>query len=166
MAVVVHLCTVAAVRMPGPALGSAPEPYSPVHGGGFTGPPAPLSPDPMVRYVWPGIDGGGVPVDPSKLQAYTVGPVNISVLAGMVSNPAALLGPTPSDAAITVAADAPVSILFDFGVELPAWLEIDSPSLAASLPGLNVVLGVGEYSSAWQSGASSSQHKKGEEVGI
>ena len=47
--------------------------------------------------------------------------------------------------------------MLDFGVELPAWWEIDSPDLAAS----NAVLsmGVGEYNTPWQEGPG--RHKTG-----
>ena len=51
----------------------------------------------------------------------------------------------------------PTRLMLDFGAELPAWWEIDSPDLAAS----NAVLsmGVGEYNTPWQEGPG--RHKTG-----
>ena len=49
-------------------------------------------------------------------------------------------------------------VMLDFGVEMPAWLEFDSPDL--STPD-GVVMGVGEYAAPWQTGPSPHAHKIG-----
>lgn len=61
-----------------PPLGDAPEPYKPLHGGGFTNTAAPMSPDPLAEYQW------GPGIDTTSLQSYTVRPVQVLVQAGIV----------------------------------------------------------------------------------
>ena len=119
------------------AVAAAPEPWLPLHGGAFTGPPVPLSPDPLVRYVW------DASADVTQLQVF-----NVTGIA------AELLPPTPTASfegwdslaspAPHVRVSGPGAVAVDFGVELPGWLELDSPDLAAAdLPLLQ--LATGEY---------------------
>jgi alpha-L-rhamnosidase len=133
-----------------PPLGAAPEPYAPLHGGQFSGRPAPLSPDPLVRYQF------GPSVNRTALQLFTVRPTSVQVLRGGCVGCATLSSSAaPPHATIT----APLTILrIDFGVELPAWLEIDSPDYNSSLHA-PITMGVGEYHTPWQSGGTS--HKSG-----
>ena len=49
-------------------------------------------------------------------------------------------------------------VILDFGVEMPAWLEFDSPDLQKPD---GVVMGVGEYAAPWQTGPSPHAHKTG-----
>ena len=97
---------------PGTALGSAPEPYPPLHGGGYTGKPAPLSPDPLVQYVW------SPSVNRSQLQIFTLRPKSVSVQAGSCKGSDSLTAASPH-----VTVTEPVRLLLDFGNENPAWLE-------------------------------------------
>ena len=149
------LCGAAATQPPrhspptaaAPPLGEAPELYRPVHGGSWSGRAAPLSDDPMVAYRWaPG-------ANTTELQLLTRAPTRVVVQAGRCAQAQRLLGPSP----LRVAIAEPTRLMLDFGVELPAWWEIDSPDLAAS----NAVLsmGVGEYNTPWQEGPG--RHKTG-----
>ena len=73
----------------GPPLGSAPELYQPLHGGAFTGKPAPLSPDPLAAYVF------GPGVNHTALQIFTVRPVAVAVLSGKCDGCESLTTATP-----------------------------------------------------------------------
>ena len=127
----IMLARAAAVADPPPPLGSAPEPYRPLHSGGFTGQPAPLSPDPLAAYEF------GPGVNATALQIFTVRPVAVTVLFGAdhCVGCASLATASPK-ATIT----GPVTLRMDFGVELPAWVEVDTtgstpqPSAAALSP--------------------------------
>ena len=137
----------------GPALGSAPEPYSPVGGGACTGRAAPLSPDPLASYQW------GPAVNTTPLQLFTLRAVAATVRHGEanVAGAASLVTNTPR---ATITGDA--SIMLDFGRETPGWLEFDSPDLHLAMGmGASVRLGVGEYDAPWQTGPAPSQHKAG-----
>ena len=121
---------------------AAPEPWGPLAGGGFTGPPVPLSPDPLVRYVW----GGGVNAHDLQLfnttavSSYLEPPTLGSAFAGYE---------TLTSASPSVRVSGAGSIGLDFGVELPAWLELDSADLsAADLPKLQ--LGLGEFDGVYK----------------
>jgi hypothetical protein len=83
-----------------PPLGMAPELYQPLHGGAFTGKPAPLSPDPLVAYVF------GPGVNHTALQIFTVRPVAVAVLSGKCDGCESLATATPK-ATIT----GPVQVL-------------------------------------------------------
>ena len=118
------------------AYGAAPEPWLPLHGGAFTGAPQPLSPDPLVRYVWP-----LAATNDSLLQTFLV--------------PAAACGGAPAahfvNASSAVGSLAPAirvvgngSLTIDFGVELAAWFEFDSPDLQPA-DAASLVLGISEY---------------------
>ena len=118
-----------------------------MHGGSWSGRAAPLSDDPMVAYRWaPG-------ANTTELQLFTRAPTRVVVQAGRCAEAQRLLGPSP----LRVAIAEPTRLMLDFGAELPAWWEIDSPDLAAS----NAVLsmGVGEYNTPWQEGPG--RHKTG-----
>ena len=111
-------------------------PYEPVHGGAFTGPAVPLSPDPLVRYRWQD------PQVTNDLQYYLLRPVKVST-----TEPEAFAGLKSAcghRCDITVRGTG--SIQFDFGVESAAWLEFDSPDM----PG-GVEMGVSETTApAWE----------------
>ena len=59
--------------LPGSSLGVAPEPYTLLHDGGFTGRAAPLSPDPLAAYQWT-----SALADTQSLQVYTLAAVNVT----------------------------------------------------------------------------------------
>ena len=123
------------------ALGAAPQPWLPLNGGAFSGAPAPLSPDPLVRYVWP-LPGG---VDDSLLQIFTVpavacGPHGLTA-PGAFAGTASCGGATD---AVNITVSGNGTLIFSLGVELAAWVEFESPDLQPADAG-SLVLGIGEY---------------------
>jgi hypothetical protein len=129
------------------ALGVAPQPWAPLNGGGFTGAPAPQSPDPLARYRWP-FPG----TDDTQLQIY--------------ESPAVAAGPAPgtrgdaflntSSAAGSIACAIRVvgngSLVVDFGVERAGWFEFDSADLLPADAG-GIVMGLSEYETVdWLNG--------------
>jgi hypothetical protein len=106
------------------APGWAPEPWAPLSGVP-SGRPAPLSPDPLVAHVWPGV----APDPLSALEVYAVPAVACGPApgtpAGAFVNASSAVGSLATN--ITVAGNG--TLVVDFGVELPAWLEFDSPDL-------------------------------------
>lgn len=117
--------------------GSAPQPWLPLHGGGFTGHPVPSSPDPLVAYVWPDIPA----INDTQLQIFPVAPVSCGPSPG--SDPSSFINASLCDSSsVTVVGNG--TLLIDFGVELPAWFEIDSPDLADADLG-SIEFGISEY---------------------
>ena len=120
------------------ALAGAPEPWLPLSGGGFTGPAVPASPDPLVRYVW----GGSANV--SALQIFNMSGVSAQLVPGSAGGAWAgwqsLASATPH-----VVVTGAGGVMVDFGVELPAWVELDSPDLQPADAAL-LTLATGEYS--------------------
>ena len=127
---------------PRPPLGAAPEPYEPLHGGAFSGRAAPLSPDPLVRYQFT-----EPALNLTALQIFTVRPVAVAVLSGSCDSCASLATAQPR-----ATIRGPVVLRLDFGVELPAWFEVDAADYNGSAP---LTMGVGEYHTPWQSGGGS-----------
>jgi hypothetical protein len=121
--------------------GVAPEPWLPLNGGAFSGPPQPFSPDPLVQYQWPA-DGS---INYEDLQIFPVAPVDCGPHDEI--SRASFLNVTSCDGsgtstAITVTGQG--TLIIDFGVELPAWLEIDITNLQDT--DLNKLqFGIGEY---------------------
>ena len=108
------------------------EPYAYLSGGAMTGEAVPESPDPLVRYVWDN------PRAEDSLQIFVVHPRKAEVLSGADS----FVGlQTVGDEVCSIRVTGPGELLFDFGTELPAWLEIDSPDL----DGEGVEMGISEY---------------------
>ncbi len=133
---------VLAVRAPlQPVVRDSPaiEPYAYVHGGSFSGPPVPQSPDPLVQYQW-----AANLANASALQLYDLRPVAITQQQGSASafaNLSSLLAPATTPAAVVSGAGA---FTFDIGTESAAWVEFDSPDLLdADLP--LVQLGISEW---------------------
>jgi hypothetical protein len=91
----------------GPPLGMAPEPYSPLNGGAFSGTPQPLSPDPLVAYEWKYAG-----VNRSLLQAFTARPVSVTVVSGSGCHGADTLATDAPHATFTGAC----RLRLDFGV--------------------------------------------------
>ena len=111
-------------------------PYQPLHGGAFTGPAVPLSPDPLVRYRWRHTRSM------DNLQYYLLRPVKVytNTPRSFVNQESAC----GSNCDITVRGTG--SIRFDFGVESAAWLEFDSPDMHG-----RVQMGVSEFNApAWE----------------
>jgi hypothetical protein len=112
------------------------SPYQPLHGGAFSGPAVPLSPDPLVRYTWQN------PLSTDDLQYYLLRPV--TVFTDESESFSGLKSASGRHCNITVRGTG--SIQFDFGVESAAWLEFDSPDM----PG-GVEMGVSEFNApAWE----------------
>ena len=113
------------------------EPYAPLSGGAFTGPAQPLSPDPLVTYLY------GPDANTSALQVFIVTPVEAYLAPGTTSAEfsgwESLTTPTPR---LTIQGAGGLTV--NFGVELPAWIEIDSSDLAAQDVAL-ITLGSSEY---------------------
>ena len=134
---------VSAGRSAPPPLGSAPGLYKPLHSGAFSGRAAPLSPDPLVTYQF------DPSVNATALQIFTVRPVEVVVLSGTGCVGCDTLSTETPSATIS----GPVQLRFDFGVELPAWLEVDTKGYQSS--SVPIRMGVGEYHTPWQSGGGS-----------
>jgi len=93
------------------------EPYAYVAPGRFAGPAVPESPDPLVAYRWPR------PQASDPLEVFVLKPKAVAAEpAGSFENLASLTESAP-DAAVKGTG----SIRLDFGVELAAWIEFDSP---------------------------------------
>ena len=108
----------------------APQPYAYVSGGKATDAPA-SAVDPMAGYVWDS------PKAADKLQVYVMTPAK----ATDKSNSGSFAGlDTASRERCDIRVNGTGTILVDFGVELPAWLEFDSPDLSGS-----VTCAVSEY---------------------
>ena len=106
------------------------EPYPLLSGGGFTGPPVPESPDPLVSYRWPSTAAA------DGLQIYFLRPVAVATdMPGSFENVASLTSDSP---AVTI--NGTGSIRVDFGVESAAWLEMESDDLAG-----DVEMSISEY---------------------
>ena len=122
------------------AFGSAPEPWLPLHGGGFVAPAQPSSPDPLVSYAWP---RGSFNV--SALQVFAVAPVAAGASAGSEArsflNASSCVGGGGGCALRVVGAG---QLIVDFGVELPGWFEFDSPDLSAG-DAAALLVGISEY---------------------
>jgi hypothetical protein len=117
-----------------PVWGSSPisEPYPYVNSGSFSGPPVPPSPDPLVSYRWPS------PQASDGLEIYLQKPAAVTAdINSSFSNLQSLTGNNPD---VTVTGVG--SIHMDFGRENAAWLEFDSPDLAASSA---VEMSISEY---------------------
>jgi hypothetical protein len=115
-----------------PVWGSSPmaEPYPYVNSGGFNGPAAPLSPDPLVSYRWPD------PRTSDGLQIYLLKPVSVTAdKNGSFGNLQSLMS---ANANVTVQGVG--SIRMDFGRENAAWLEFDSPDFTGA-----VTMSISEY---------------------
>jgi len=107
-----------------------PEPYAYISAGGFSGPAVPESPDPLVAYRWPNPKAG----DP--LEIFVLPPKTVSAdPAVSFENLQSLAGPNPD---VTVKGEGAVRL--DFGLEIAAWVEFDSPDC----PG-GVEMGISEY---------------------
>jgi len=105
------------------------EPYPCLHGGAFSGPAVPESPDPLVGYRW------REPLA-AELQSYVLRPVAVSAAPALsFEHPSAA---TTGQGEIQVKGTG--SLRFDFGVESAAWLEFDSPDLSGS-----VEMSISEY---------------------
>ncbi|WP_395138946.1 alpha-L-rhamnosidase C-terminal domain-containing protein [Armatimonas sp.] len=105
-------------------------PYAPLHGGSFTAPPVPESPDPLVAYRWAN------PQSPDPFQVYELRPKAVST-----DTPASfgnLKSLTRKTADVTVQGTGRVQL--DFGVESAAWIEFDSPDC----PG-DIEVSISEY---------------------
>jgi hypothetical protein len=122
--------------------GNVGEPYKALHDGAFTGRAAPNSPDPLASYQW-----DSDLADVATLQAYTLRPVTVTVREGLCEECDTLAKPGVATAKLTATPAAPVRIMLDFGVELPAWFEFDS---ADDIEATTVTMAIGEYDEPWQ----------------
>lgn len=114
-----------------PRRSPAEQPYQYVWDGRIAAPPHAFSPDPMIGYRW------REPKADAKLQVYAMVPRKVEVRRGAES----FVGlSTATQDICAVEVKGPGSIRLDFGTELPAWFEIDSPDLSG-----DVTLGVSEY---------------------
>jgi hypothetical protein len=100
------------------------EPWAYLNGGNFSGPSVPSSPDPLVSYRW------FPSANTTPLQCYDVLPVSAAPLPGTPPASFSGLSSLSSGAPHAVVSGAG-SFWVDFGVESPAWLEVDT---AAPLP--------------------------------
>jgi len=128
-------------RLLAPADGGASgplEPYLPLSGGAFTGPAIPFHADPLARYEW------AAGVNESALQIISLLPASATLTPGTAegafANVSSLLAPRPY---VTVSGAGGVQL--DYGLELAAWIEFESPDLAPADVAA-VTLSVSEYS--------------------
>jgi alpha-L-rhamnosidase len=124
-------------------LGSAPEPWLPLHGGSFTGPDRPLSPDPLVRYVWP-LGSPGSAVNQSLLQIYTLPAVSCGPAPGTNASSFVNASSAVGSLVTNISVVGPGTLVVDFGVESAAWFEFDSPDISPS-DAAALVVGISEY---------------------
>ena len=112
----------------------APQPYAYVSGGRAEVAPK-AAVDPMAGYVWDS------PKATDKLQVYVMTPAR----ATDKSNSGSFAGlDTASRERCDIRVNGTGTILVDFGVELPAWLEFDSPDLSG-----DVTCAVSEYNEVY-----------------
>ena len=108
----------------------AKQPYTYISSGSFSGKPVHESPDPLVSYRWPG------PQAEDELEIFTMKPVNADTdQPGSFFNISSLC---ENKTNVTVRGEG--SIRIDFGTEMPAWIEFDSPDC----PG-GVEMSISEY---------------------
>ncbi|MBO4642809.1 MAG: hypothetical protein J5661_08160 [Bacteroidaceae bacterium] len=110
------------------------EPYKYISGGAMSGPAVPDSPDPLVRYVWDN------PRATDSLQIYVMLPKHAEVVQGDESFSGV---ETACKEKCTIRVAGEGIIRLDFGVELPAWIEMDSPDLSGE-----VEMGISEHNEA------------------
>ncbi|MGA2363106.1 MAG: alpha-L-rhamnosidase C-terminal domain-containing protein [Candidatus Aminicenantales bacterium] len=112
-----------------------PELYAYVGAGRFSGPAVPESPDPLVAYRWPN------PKASDGLEVFLLEPKAVSSdPAGSFENLPSLTGPKPD---VTVRGAG--AIRLDFGLEMAAWVEFDSPDC----PG-GIEMSISEYNEPGQ----------------
>ena len=91
--------------------------YAPLHGGSFSAPPVPESPDPLVAYHWAN------PQSSDPFQVYELRPKAVSTdTPASFGNLKSLTGKKTS-----MMVQGTGTIQLDFGVESAAWIEFDSP---------------------------------------
>ncbi|HEV2455151.1 MAG TPA: hypothetical protein VGY98_12880, partial [Verrucomicrobiae bacterium] len=123
--------------LPAPSAAGTPPaadqpPYQPLHGGEFTGPAVPLSPDPLVRYRWQDTSST------NDLQYYLMRPMKV-----FTAEPGAFAGlKSASKNRCNITVRGTGDLRFDFGVESAAWLEFDSPDLPENA---QLEMGVSEF---------------------
>lgn len=118
------------------SLGVAPEPWPVLNHGAWTGPDQPYSPDPLVQYEFNAGTNDTV-LQIFAVAAVAVGPSPGTSVASFL-NTSSAVGST--SCSITVQGNG--TLVVDFGVEMPAWLEFDSFDLKDAS---GVVLGISEY---------------------
>ena len=101
-----------------------PEPWEMLHGGNFSGPKQHMSPDPLVSYKW--IDGA---YNPLKLQIFKLPASAASVATGTNSSSFLNVSSAVGSFETNITVSGPGTIVFDFGVEAAAWIEIDTEGL-------------------------------------
>ena len=107
------------------------QPYPSLHGGSFSAPPVPLSPDPLVAYRW------RHPRASDGLQTYVLRPMAVSTRTPKSFS--GLKSATTSRCNITVKGTGAIRV--DFGTESAAWVEFDSPDFS----GGTIKMGVSEF---------------------
>lgn len=123
--------------------GSAPEPYPYLNGGAFTGGDVPGATDPLAQYQWTDPE-----IDPRVLQLYNLRPsaaVQTDGSSSSFENVDSLLTKSPN---MTI--NGLGTVRLDFGLENPAWLELD----IVGPPGVEtcLMLGIGEMDEVYQWG--------------
>ena len=113
------------------------EPYAYLNSGAFSGPAAPPSPDPLVRYQW------DASANTTELQLYDVLPVSAALLPGTPASAFAGLA-SLATASPRVTASGAGAFQVDFATESAAWVELDSPDISDADAAL-LVLGFSEW---------------------
>lgn len=114
-----------------------PQPYPPLSGGSFTGKAQPYSPDPLVTYTY------GPSTNVSQLQVFITTPQTCTLTPGTPASSftswETLTTSTPK-----VEVSGAGGLVLDFAVELPAWVEIDSPDISPD-DLKSLILGTSEF---------------------
>jgi hypothetical protein len=126
------------------AFGVATEPWPQLSGGAFSAPPAPFSPDPLVRYAWPLDAGQPGAVNDSVLQIFEVAPISVGPVAGTPRGAFTNTSSAVGSVACSIGVHGAGTLIIDFGVELAGWFEFDSYDLLDEDMGV-ITLGIGEY---------------------
>ena len=115
--------------------GVAPEPWPPLSGGAFTGQPQPSSPDPLVAYQF------NAGTNDTTLQIFSVAAVSVG---GTPSTSFTNTNSAVGSVRCSIGVEGGGTLLIDFGVELPAWLEFDSSDLLL-VDATLISMGISEY---------------------
>jgi alpha-L-rhamnosidase len=139
-AIAAAAAAVATAAAAAPTPGNISEPYAWLHSGAYTGPPAPASVDPLVRFQW----DADAPYQ--AMQVYGALPAWVAAAPLMAASGLETLtyGPYGGGAA-TVTGN--VSLMVSFGVELAGWLEFTFAG-GARLPAcVGLTATISEYNS-------------------
>lgn len=119
-------------------LGVAPEPWPALNNASWTGATQPLSPDPLVSLQF------NAGTNDTVLQIFPVAAVAIGPGPGTPASSFLNTSSAVGSTAVNIVVQGNGTLLIDFGVEMPAWIEFDSADLSPTDLG-NIELAISEY---------------------